>query len=76
MGFLGERSHVWTNLIDNALDAMEATSGQLSVKTTFCDPFVDVYISDTGLGISEEIKSKIFDPFFTTKALPHLHISD
>jgi signal transduction histidine kinase len=76
MGFPGELNQVWTNLIDNALDAMEATGGQLSVETTFCDPFVDVYISDTGSGISEEIKSKIFDPFFTTKAMPHLHTSD
>jgi C4-dicarboxylate-specific signal transduction histidine kinase len=49
---------------------------QLHMRTTFCDPFVDVYISDTGSGILDEIKSKIFDPFFTTRALPHLQTSD
>ncbi len=69
MGFPGELNQVWTNLIDNAFDAMETTGGQVTIKTIFCDPFVDVYITDTGSGISEDIMSKIFDPFFTTKAM-------
>jgi len=49
---------------------------QLSMRTTLCDPFVDVYISNTAPRILDEIKSKIFDPFFTTQALPHLQTSD
>jgi len=65
---VGELNQVWTNLIDNALDAMEAVGrGRLIIKTEKDHEFVKVSIIDNGPGIPEEIKSRIFDPFFTTK---------
>lgn len=67
--FPGELNQVWTNLIDNALDAMEATGGSLSVSTCYCAPNVEVRIADTGEGIPEDEVSKIFDPFYTTKPI-------
>jgi signal transduction histidine kinase len=61
-----ELNQVWTNLIDNALDAMDG-SGTLRIRTT-CEPgMVLVEIADTGRGIPREIQDRIFDPFFTTK---------
>jgi signal transduction histidine kinase len=65
---VGELNQVWTNLIDNALDAMESVGrGRLIIKTEKDHEFVKVSIIDNGPGIPEEIKSRIFDPFFTTK---------
>jgi len=67
---IGELNQVWTNLIDNALDAMEPTSkGTLTIRTLKDREFVQVSIIDNGPGIPEDIKSRIFDPFFTTKEL-------
>lgn len=67
---IGELNQVWTNLIDNALDAMEANGkGVLEIKTERDKTFVKVSIIDNGPGIPEDIKSNIFDPFFTTKAI-------
>jgi signal transduction histidine kinase len=68
MAFIGELNQVWTNLIDNALDAMEGNKkGKLSITTERDRDFVKITISDDGPGIPENIRSKIFDPFFTTK---------
>ncbi|MEP6950316.1 MAG: ATP-binding protein [Ginsengibacter sp.] len=65
---IGELNQVWTNLIDNALDAMEANNkGRLQIITKKDREFVQVSIIDNGPGIPDEIKSRIFDPFFTTK---------
>jgi len=64
--YAGELNQVWTNLIDNAIDAMEG-EGTLIVRTRQEDPWVIVEIEDDGPGIPEENRSKIFDPFFTTK---------
>lgn len=65
-----EMNQVWTNLIDNAIDAMEeAEQKTLTIKTYKEREFVNVVITDSGSGIPEEIQSKIFDPFFTTKAV-------
>jgi len=65
---VGELNQVWTNLIDNALDAMEINGkGQLTIRTRRDREFVEVTITDDGPGIPEEIRSQIFDPFFTTK---------
>jgi signal transduction histidine kinase/predicted CoA-binding protein len=61
-----ELNQVWTNLIDNAVDAMDG-EGVLSIDTRSDDNWVIVEICDTGEGIPKEIQSKIFDPFFTTK---------
>ncbi|HEX8548758.1 MAG TPA: ATP-binding protein [Cytophagaceae bacterium] len=68
--YVGELNQVWTNLIDNALDAMEQSAeGILKIKTEKEREYLKVTISDNGPGIPEEIKSKIFDPFFTTKEI-------
>ena len=67
---IGELNQVWTNLIDNALDAMEANGkGTLTIKTERDKEFVQVSIIDDGPGIPDEIRSRIFDPFFTTKEM-------
>jgi signal transduction histidine kinase len=67
---IGELNQVWTNLIDNAIDAMEINGkGTLTIKTLKDRDFVQVFIIDNGPGIPEDIRSRIFDPFFTTKEL-------
>lgn len=67
---IGELNQVWTNVIDNAIDAMEVKGkGILKIKTERDREFVQVSIIDDGQGISDEIKSRIFDPFFTTKEI-------
>ncbi|MDF2730103.1 MAG: histidine kinase [Acidimicrobiia bacterium] len=60
-------NQVWTNLIDNAADAMSG-SGTLTIEAGREDGAVIVRISDTGPGIDPEVTQRIFDPFFTTKA--------
>jgi PAS domain S-box-containing protein len=65
--YASELNQVWTNLIDNGIDAMNG-SGTLIIRAKREDPWVVVEIEDNGPGISEEHLSKIFDPFFTTKA--------
>ena len=64
--YASELNQVWTNIIDNATDAMDG-EGTLVVRTLKDDPWVVVEIEDSGPGIPEDIQSKIFDPFFTTK---------
>ncbi|MBB6109873.1 Histidine kinase-, DNA gyrase B-, and HSP90-like ATPase [Mucilaginibacter lappiensis] len=67
---IGELNQVWTNLIDNAIDAMAVNgTGTLTVKTRRDREFVEVFIVDDGPGIPQEIQSLIFDPFFTTKEM-------
>src|SRR5580700_3523598 len=64
--FGSELNQVWTNLIDNAVDAMRG-QGQLQVRTYRDDDCVVVEIGDNGPGIPDDIKAHIFEPFFTTK---------
>jgi PAS domain S-box-containing protein len=64
--YASELNQVWTNLIDNAIDAMDG-KGTLIVRTRQDDRWVVVEIEDDGRGIPEDNQSKIFDPFFTTK---------
>lgn len=64
--FPGELNQVWTNIIDNAIDAMEP-GGKLLVETKQVREFVQISIVDNGPGIPEEIATRIFEPFFTTK---------
>jgi signal transduction histidine kinase len=64
--FGSELIQVWTNLIDNAIDAMKG-KGQLRVRTYREDGCVVVEIGDSGPGIAPEIEAHIFEPFFTTK---------
>lgn len=61
-----ELNQVWTNLIHNALQAMDYR-GTLTIELTEQDGQAKISITDSGQGIPEEIKAKIFDPFFTTK---------
>jgi signal transduction histidine kinase len=61
-----ELNQVWTNLIDNALQAMP-DGGTLSIRTALDGDCVLVEIGDTGAGIPPELTDKIFEPFFTTK---------
>jgi signal transduction histidine kinase len=62
----GELNQVWTNLIDNAIDAM-GDDGELALRVRRKDMWVEVEIVDSGSGIPEEIRPRIFEPFFTTK---------
>ena len=66
--FGSELNQVWTNIIDNAIDAMGG-EGKLRVRTYRQDDSVVVEITDNGPGISPEVQSHIFDPFFTTKGV-------
>jgi signal transduction histidine kinase len=62
----GELNQVWTNLIDNAIDAMKGR-GTLRVSTRSEDNGVVVEIGDTGPGMTKEVQARAFEPFFTTK---------
>ncbi len=64
--FGSELNQVWTNIIDNAIDAMGG-KGELRVRTYREDDCVVVEIADNGPGISPAIQPHIFEPFFTTK---------
>ena len=64
----GELNQVWTNLIDNALDAMN-DGGHLRIDVRQQDAWVAVRGIDDGHGISDEVRACIFEPFFTTKAV-------
>jgi signal transduction histidine kinase len=57
---------VWTNLIHNALQAMD-NRGTLTIDVTPENQQAKISITDSGCGIPEEIQGKIFEPFFTTK---------
>lgn len=61
-----ELNQVWTNLIDNAIDAMHG-GGVLEITTHYKGSAIRVDIADSGSGIPLEIQSRIFEPFFTTK---------
>jgi signal transduction histidine kinase len=63
-----ELNQVWTNLIDNAADAMKG-AGKLTIRTARENDFVLIEIADNGPGIPAEVQSRIFDPFFTTKGV-------
>lgn len=65
--YVSEINQVWTNLIDNALDAMEENGGTLEIKAFQQSGFLKVQIIDSGKGIPEDTLPQIFDPFFTTK---------
>ena len=67
-GFPGELNQVWTNLIDNAADAM-ADGGTLRVVVHAEEAAVVVEVWDTGPGMPPEVASRAFEPFFTTKEI-------
>jgi signal transduction histidine kinase len=64
--YAGELNQVWTNLIDNAVQAMDG-HGTLTVRTSLDGDCARVEIGDTGPGIPANIRQRIFEPFFTTK---------
>jgi len=64
----GELNQVWTNIIDNAVDAMDG-QGVITLSTSLNGDWVNVDIEDTGSGIPEGDQDKLFTPFFTTKAV-------
>lgn len=67
----GELNQVWTNLIDNAVSAMNSTDGEgtLTVRTAREGDRLLIEFGDTGPGVPDEIRDRIFDPFFTTKPI-------
>ena len=68
-GWPGELNQVWTNLIDNAIDAMP-DGGKLEISSQLDKgEFVLTKIIDNGAGIPDDIQDKIFEPFFTTKEI-------
>jgi signal transduction histidine kinase len=64
--YVGELNQVWTNIIDNAIYALDK-EGEIIIESTCDAKNVYVKIIDNGPGIPSEIQSRIFDPFFTTK---------
>ncbi|RKZ41561.1 MAG: hybrid sensor histidine kinase/response regulator [Gammaproteobacteria bacterium] len=64
--YTDEVHQVWTNIIHNALQAMDY-KGKLTLKTVYSQDQVIISFTDTGCGIPENIKERIFEPFFTTK---------
>ena len=64
--YVAELNQVWTNLIDNALDAMDG-NGTLRLATSIDGDEVVIEITDSGPGIDPEVLSRVFEPFFTTK---------
>jgi signal transduction histidine kinase len=66
-GYGGELNQVWSNLLDNALDAVPAAAGQVTITAAPAPGAIVVRVIDNGPGIPAEIRSRIFDPFFTTK---------
>ncbi|MEM7654815.1 MAG: ATP-binding protein [Bacteroidota bacterium] len=64
----GQLNQVWTNLIANAIDAMDK-GGTLTVRTKLAREKVWVQINDNGSGIPKDIISRIWEPFFTTKGM-------
>ena len=64
----GELNQVWTNLIDNAIDAM-SDGGHLILRTSPSRDAICVEITDDGTGISDDVRKHLFEPFFTTKGV-------
>jgi signal transduction histidine kinase len=77
--YASELNQVWTNILDNAIDAMNG-KGEILLQTYSKDDQIIVEIIDNGPGIPENIQTRIFEPFFTTRPPGHgtglgLHIS-
>ena len=66
-GQAGSLNQVWTNLLDNAIDALPEQGGQLTLRTRPEGRFVRVMLIDNGSGIPAEVLPHIFEPFYTTK---------
>jgi signal transduction histidine kinase/ActR/RegA family two-component response regulator len=66
MGDASELREVLVNMVFNAVDAMPE-GGRLTLSAEQHDGLVEISVSDTGIGMDQEVRSRIFDPFFTTK---------
>ena len=64
----GELNQVWTNLVDNAIDAVD-DGGEIRIEVHGDDAQVNVHIADDGHGIPDDIRGRVFEPFFTTKSV-------
>ncbi len=64
--YAGELNQVWTNILDNAVDALNG-QGEIQLRTAPDGDYIVVELSDNGPGIPPEIQSRVFEPFFTTK---------
>jgi signal transduction histidine kinase len=64
--YSSELNQVWTNLLDNAIDAL-GDSGEITITTRADGDCAEVDIADDGPGIPPEVRRRVFDPFFTTK---------
>ncbi len=74
LAFGSELNQVWTNLIDNAIDALnegvpDSTQPMLTIRTCQKGNYLCIEVEDNGPGISPEIKNRILEPFFTTKPM-------
>ncbi|MEM9136342.1 MAG: ATP-binding protein [Cyanobacteria bacterium P01_F01_bin.42] len=72
MVFGSELNQVWTNLIDNAIDALEVgatNNAQITIRTAQVNQSITVEVEDNGPGFPAELKHRIFEPFFTTKPM-------
>ena len=65
---IGELNQVWTNIIDNAVDAMDK-EGTLHIRSYVDRNKICVEITDNGSGIPEDIQNRIWEPFYTTKGV-------
>lgn len=65
-GFVSELNQVWTNILDNAIDALDE-EGNIEITAESKNGRLFLFFKDNGAGIPEDVQSKIFDPFFTTK---------
>ena len=65
-GYVSELNQVWTNLIDNAIDAVD-DGGKIEIEASSNNGDIKMIFRDNGSGIPEDVKNQIFDPFFTTK---------
>lgn len=65
-GYGSELNLVWTNILDNAVSAIDG-GGEIAVRTRLSPPWAVIEFQDSGAGIPIEIQSRVFDPFFTTK---------
>ena len=71
---MGELNQVWTNIIDNAIYAVEK-NGEITIETSYDNTNINVKIIDNGTGIPAEILSRIFDPFLLQKKLEKEQVS-